>query len=374
MKVTIKEVKTRKELKSFVHYPNALYKGNKFYVPTLESADLDVLNPNKNHAFEFCEGQYWLAYDESGNIVGRIAGIINHQYNKKVNQAIARFGFMDFIDVDDVVDALFDRFQQWAKEKGMNTFSGPLGFLEFDAAGVLVEGFDQLPTAYGKYNFPYYEKQLLRIGYQKETDWVEYRVTVPDYIPDNYEKASRILEERYKIHIAPIKTKKQLVKYFDEMSVVLNNAYRNIHGYSELSPGQIDDLKKQFVPNLDIRFVAIVLNEENRVVAFGICMPSVSEAMQKAKGKLFPFGWYHILHAIRHQEVLDTLLIGIDDDYRKKGVNALIFNHISKGIRERGIKYIETTRELEDNNSVQNLWNKFETHLHKRARCYYKNI
>lgn len=374
MKITIKEVISKKDLKRFVHYPNALYKGNKYYVPTLESGDMDVLDPKKNHAFEFCEGTYWLALDESGKIVGRIAGIINHEYNKKVNQKLARFGFMDFIDDNDVVDALFDTFEKWAVSKGMNTFSGPLGFLEFDAAGVVVEGFEELPTAYGKYNYPYYNTQLLRRGYSKETDWVEYRVTVPDDIPDNYEKASRVLEERYKIHIAPIRNKRQFVGYFDEMAVVLNNAYSKIHGFSALTPGQIDDLKKQFVPNMDLRFVAVVLNEENRVVAFGICLPSLSEAMQKTKGKLFPFGWYHILHAIKHNDVLDTLLIGIDDDYRKKGVNALIFNHISKGIRERGIKYIETTRELEDNNNVQNLWNKFDARLHKRARCYCKSI
>lgn len=374
MKVIIKEVSSKKDLKRFVHYPNALYKGHEFYVPTLESGDLDALDPKKNHAFEFCEGKYFLALDDKGKIVGRIAGIINYAYNKKMGQDLARFGFMDFIDDNDVVDALFDTVESWAHSKGMKSLSGPLGFLEFDNAGVLVEGYDELPTAYGKYNYPYYNDQLLRRGYAKETDWVEYRVTVPEVIPDTYDKASRIIEQRYHLHLADISTKKKFAAYFDQIAAVLNHTYENIHGYSELTPGQIDDLKKQFVPQLDRRFVAVVLDEQDKVVAFGICLPSVAKAMQKTGGKLFPFGFLHLLHALKHNDVLDTLLIGVENEYKNKGVTALIFHGISKGIKDFGIKYIETTRELEDNSSVHNLWNRFEYRLHKRARCYFRNI
>lgn len=374
MKTTIKDVVTKKDLKQFVHFPNALYKGNPCYVPTLESGDLDALNPKKNHAFEFCEGKYWLALDAGGKIVGRIAGIINRAYNQKTGVRYARFGFMDFIDDDEVVDALFDTVEAWAREKGMERMSGPLGFLEFDASGVLVAGFDELPTAYGKYNHPYYETQLLRRGYVKDTDWVEYSVTIPDDITEWFGRAAAMVARRYQLHQADIRSKKKMVSYFPQCAKVLNEAYRDIHGFSELSKGQVDDLIRQFVPNLNTDFVSIILDGHDQVAAFGISMPSLSKALQKCKGKLFPFGFLHILHAIRHNDTLDLLLIGIADEYKGKGLNAMIFDKIAPAVKNYGIKYLETTRELEDNASVQNMWNRFETRLHKRARCYLKDL
>lgn len=374
MKVTIKEVSSQKELRQFVRYPNELYKDSAFYVPTLESGDLAALDPKKNHAFEFCEGKYWMAYDGQGHIVGRIAGIINRQYNEKTGIDFARFGFMDFIDDDEVVDALFDTVEAWAREKGMKVMNGPLGFLEFDASGVLVEGFDELPTAYGKYNFPYYEPQLLRRGYVKDTDWVEYSVTMPDDISDWFSRTAKLVATRYKLHQADISSKKKMVSYFPQCIELLNETYRELHGFSELSKGQADDLIAQFVPNLNTDFVSIILDEDDKPVAFGISMPSLSRAMQKANGKLFPFGFIHILHAIRHNDTLDLLLIGIDEKYKGKGVNAMIFDKIAPFIKSYGIRHLETTRELEDNTSVQNMWNRFETRLHKRARCYKKDL
>ena len=374
MKVTVKEVVTKKERKAFVRYPNELYRDNPYYVPTLERGDLDAIDPKKNHAFEFCEGKYWLACDDKGAVVGRIAGIINHRYNEKTGVDYARFGFMDFIDDDTVVDALFDTVEDWAREKGMKVMNGPLGFLEFDASGVLVAGFDELPTAYGKYNHPYYEPQLLRRGYAKDTDWVEYSVTMPDDITEWFGRPARLVEARYGLHQADVSTKRKMVSYFPECARVLNETYRNIHGFSELSQGQIDDLIKQFVPNLNPDFVSVILDRNDTVVAFGISMPSLSKAMQRCHGKLFPFGFLHILHAIRHNDTLDLLLIGIVDEYKGKGVNAMIFDKIAPAVRRYGIKYLETTRELEDNNGVQNMWNRFENRLHKRARCYAKNL
>ena len=374
MKVTIQEVVTKKDLKAFVHYPNELYKDNKYYVPTLESGDLDALDPKKNHAFEFCEGKYWLARDEKGAIVGRIAGIINHQYNKKTGTDFARFGFMDFIDDNAVVDALFDTVEAWARGKGMKVMNGPLGFLEFDASGVLVAGFDELPTAYGKYNFPYYEPQLLRRGYAKDTDWVEFSVTMPDNITEWFGRTAKLVATRYKLHQADISTKKKMLSYFPQCARLLNETYRNIHGFSELSEGQVNDLINQFVPNLNTDFVSVILDESEKVVAFGISMPSLSKAMQKCRGHLFPFGFLHVLHAIRHNDTLDLLLIGIADQYKNKGLNAMIFDKIAPAVKSYGIKHLETTRELEDNNSVQNMWNRFENRLHKRARCYIKDL
>lgn len=374
MKTTIQEVKTQRELRQFVHFPNALYKDNPYYVPTLERGDLAVLDPKKNHAFAFCEGKYWLALDEQRHIVGRIAGIINRQYNEKTGTPYARFGFMDFVDDDEVVDALFDTVETWAREKGMKVMNGPLGFLEFDASGVLVAGFDELPTAYGKYNHPYYETQLLRRGYAKDTDWVEYSIKMPDNIEEWFRRPAGLVAQRYHLHQATIDTKKQMVDYFPQCIPVLNETYHNLHGFSELTKEQVDDLIAQFVPNLNTDFVSIILNEKDEVVAFGISMPSLSRAMQKCHGKLFPFGWMHILHAIRHNDTLDLLLIGIKEEYQGKGLNAMIFDKVAPSIRKYGIRYLETTRELEENNSVQNMWNRFETRLHKRARCYIKEL
>ena len=374
MTITIQEVVSRKDLRRFVRYPNELYRDNPYYVPTLERGDLDTLNPKRNHAFEFCEGKYWLALDEKGDIVGRIAGIINYQYNRKTGVDYARFGFMDFINDDAVVDALFDTVEAWAREKGMRVMNGPLGFLEFDASGVLVAGFDELPTAYGKYNAPYYEPQLLRRGYGKDIDWVEYQILMPDDIEDWFKRPAQLIAMRYHLHQADISTKKKMVSYFPQCARVLNETYRNIHGFSELSKGQIDDLVKQFVPNLNTDFVSIILDEHDEVVAFGISIPSLSKAMQRCHGKLFPFGFRHILHALRHNDTVDLLLIGIADEYKNKGLNAMIFDRVSHAIHGYGIKYLESTRELEDNNSVQNMWNRFENRLHKRARCYIKEL
>jgi len=372
--ITIKVVSSPKELRRFVEFPNKLYRENKFYVPQLVSADMAALDPKKNHAFEFCEAKYWLAYNEQGEIVGRIAGIINREYNKKTGISYARFGWLDFIDDHEVVTALFNAAESWAKKKGMQIVSGPLGFLEFDASGVLVEGFDEYPTAYGKYNFPYYEEHIKQLGYVKDTDWIEFQVTVPEVIPEVYGRFARMIEEKENLHVVQFKSKRDLSLYFDRIFDLLNQAYRNIHGFSELSQGQIDDLKSQFVPQVNLDFISVVANEKDEVVGFGICLPSLSLALQKAHGKLFPFGFIHILKALRKNDTLDTLLISIADDYRNKGVNSIIFDHTSKGIIKHGIKYIETTRELENNHNVINLWGKFETRLHKRARCYIKEL
>ena len=374
MNVTIKEVKTKGDLRAFVHFPNAFYKNNPFYVPQIESMDCDTLTPSKNHAFEVCEGKYWLALDEKGNVVGRVAGIINHRYNKKIGERICRFGWIDFIDNHDVSKALMHAVEVYAKEKGMDFISGPTGFLEFDAAGILVEGFEQLPTAYGKYNGPYYEEHLLALGYQKEVDFVEYRILVPEVIPDRYARMAKLVSEKYKLHQAPLLKHSDINPYIDGIFRCMNAAYSNLHGFSELTPGQCEDLKKQFLSNVNVDFLSIILDADDKVIGFGLAMPSLSKAMQKAKGSLFPFGFLHILKALKHNDTLDLLLIAIDEHYQNKGVNAMIFDKFAQGITKNGIKYIESTRELEDNTDVQNLWNRLEHYIHKRARVYRKSI
>lgn len=374
MDVTIKEVRTKSDLRKFVHFPNVLYKDNPYYVPQIESMDRDTLTPSKNHAFEICEGKYWLAYDEKGHVVGRVAGIINRSYNEKVGEKICRFGWIDFIDDRSVSEALMKTVENYAKENGLDIVSGPTGFLEFDAAGVLVDGFDQLPTAYGKFNDPYYEYHLWALGYQKEIDFVEYRILVPEVIPDRYARMAKIVSDKYGLHQAPLLKHSDIKNYLDGLFQCMNAAYSNLHGFSELTPGQCADLKKQFLSNVSVDFLSIILDANDQVVAFGVALPSLSKAMQKAKGSLFPFGFIHLLKALKHNDTIDLLLIAIDEQYQSKGVNAMIFDKFAKGITKNGIKYIESTRELEDNTNVQNLWNHLEHHIHKRARVYRKNI
>lgn len=374
MNITLKEVVTKNELKAFVHFPNELYKDNPYYVTQIESMDRDTLNPAKNHAFEVCEGKYWLAYDEKDEIVGRVAGIINHRYNEKVGEKICRFGWIDFIDNQDVVKTLISAVEQYAKEKGMTVVSGPTGFLEFDPAGILVEGFDQLPTAYGKYNAPYYEQRLLELGYAKEVDFVEYLILVPDIIPERYARAADLVARKYELRQAPLKKRSDVGPYLDGVFKCLNAAYSQLHDFSELSPGQCEDLKKQFLGNVNVDFVSIILDKSDKVVAFGVALPSLSKAMQKANGSLFPFGFIHLLRALKHNDTIDLLLIAIDEEYQNKGVNAMIFDQFAKGIKKNGIKYIESTRELEDNTTVQNLWRYFEHKITKRARVFMKKL
>ncbi len=374
MNIAIKEVTTKKELKAFVHFPNALYKGNPYYVPQIESMDRDTLTPAKNHAFEVCESKYWLAYDEKGKVVGRVAGIINSRYIKKTGEKICRFGWIDFIDDRMVSKALIQTIERYAKDNGLDTISGPMGFLEFDPVGVLVDGFDQLPTAYGKYNAPYYESHLTDLGFLKDADYVEYLIDVPEVIPERYARMAQLVSVKNNLHQAVLHSRNDIYPYLDEVFQCLNSAYSKLHGFTELSAGQCEDLKKQFVTNINVDYVSIVIDASEHVVGFGVGLPSLSKAMQKANGSMLPFGWYYLLKALSKNDTIDLLLIAIEDKYKNKGVNAMIFDKFAQGIIKNGIKYIESTREMEDNTSVQNLWRYLEHRITKRARTYVKQI
>ncbi len=374
MNVYTKEVTDRKALRAFAGFPNKLYRNNEYYVPQLVSADMDTLTPAKNRAFEVCESKYWLAYDDKDNIVGRIAGIINHQYNAKIGQKICRFGWIDYIDSEDVTKALLEKVEEYAHEKGMDMVEGPVGFLEFDLAGILVEGFDQIPTAYGKYNAPYYDKLITANGYTKSVDYLEFLIDVPKDI-SRYKSFAEQIGKRYNLHEAVYKNKKDLIdRYIDDIFDVMNKCYSSLHSFSELSKAQCDDLKKQFVGNIQLQYVSVIVNADDRVVGFGVCLPSMSKAMQKAKGRLFPFGFMHILRALKKNDTVDALLLAILPEYRSKGVTAMIAAKIGQGFIDNNIRYIESTRELEDNQSIQNTWKNCTFRQHKRARVYKKEI
>jgi GNAT superfamily N-acetyltransferase len=373
MEIIIKEVTSPRELELFIKFPDKLYKGCEYYIPSIHRNQFSTLSKEKNPAFEHCEARYWLAF--SGNvIVGRIAGIINHRYNQERKTEYMRFGWLDFKEDENVLKALLSEVEKWAAEKGLNFCHGPLGFTSFDASGVLIEGFEELPTSFGHYNFPYYDKMLQNEGYQKDVDWVEFNIKVPAEMPQKILTAAELISKRYSLHNAPLKNKKDIGKYANNVFELLNTAYKDIYCFSQLSQAQIDSLKKEFLSLLQPDYVSFILNENDEIVAFGIVMPSLAKALKMAKGKMYPFGIFHILRALHFNDTIDMLLIGVRPDYQNKGVHALIFSKIGQTFFRKGIKQIETNRELEDNQKVQQLWAGYEVRQHKRARCYIKEL
>ena len=377
MSVEIKKVTTKSELKRFIRFNYEFYKDNPYSVPDLYDDMLNTFSPKKNAAFEFCEADYFLALRD-GKIVGRVAAIINRRANEKWNRKTVRFGWIDFVDDMEVSTALIDTVKQWGKERGMTEIEGPLGFTDMDAEGMLVEGFDQLSTMATIYNYPYYPQHMERIGLSKSADWVEMKIYVPDAIPEKHRRISEIIARRYNLHIRKLKSKKEVRQsgVAHDIFRLINDAYTPLFGYSRMTERQIDQYVKMYVPVLDLRMVSIVENEQNEIVAVGISMASLSRALQKAKGRLLPFGWYHLLKALmwKRPKVLDLLLVAVRPDYQGKGVNALLFTDLIPVYKELGFEYAESNPELEMNEKVQNQWQYFKTEQHKRRRCFKADI
>lgn len=377
MSVEIKKVTTKSELKRFIRFNYEFYKDNPYSVPDLNDDMLNTFSPKKNAAFEFCEADYFLALRD-GKIVGRVAAIINRRANEKWNRKTVRFGWIDFVDDMEVSAALIDTVKQWGKERGMTEIEGPLGFTDMDAEGMLVEGFDQLSTMATIYNYPYYPQHMERLGLSKSADWVEMKIYVPDAIPEKHRRISDIIAKRYNLHIRKLKSKKEVRQsgVAHDIFRLINDAYTPLFGYSRMTERQIDQYVKMYVPVLDLRMVSIVENEQNEIVAVGISMASLSRALQKAKGRLLPFGWYHLLKALmwKRPKVLDLLLVAVRPDYQGKGVNALLFTDLIPVYKELGFEYAESNPELEMNEKVQNQWQYFKTEQHKRRRCFKADI
>ena len=374
MKLTIKQVSNKRQLKQFVHFPNALFKDNPYYVPKTEMLIRSELNPIKNHAYSFCDCSCWLALDRFGRVVGRVAGIINRSDNERNGSASARFGFIDFIDDEQVVDALFDTVEEWARKNGMQMMNGPMEFQDFDAIGLMVEGFDETPTAYTNYHAPYYEKHLLRRGYAKTKDYVQYNVVLPDNIKEIFAHDANAIAQRFHLHQANINSKKKMFAYFRQCAKVLNETYADVPGFNGVTQMQAQDLVRRFNPNLNLDFVSIVLNEKEEVVAFGFAMPSLSKALKRMKGHFSIFAYLRILHALRHNDHLDLLMVGVAREYQGQDVTAMIFDKIAPSILRYNIKYLESTLEQEDNDPFHSLWTRFVYRPDKRMRCYSKNL
>ena len=373
MTVEIKKVSNKAELKKFIRFNYEFYKDNPYSVPDLYDDMLNTFSPQKNAAFEFCEADYFLAMRD-GKIVGRVAAIINHRANETWNKKVVRFGWIDFVDDLDVSRALIDTVKQWGRERGMNEIEGPLGFTDMDAEGMLIDGFDQLSTMATIYNYPYYPEHMNLLGLERSADWVEMKVYIPDAIPEKHKRISAIIAQKYKLHIRKITSRKEIKEtgIAHDIFRLINKAYTPLFNYSQMTERQIDQYVNMYVPVLDLRMVSIVENEQNEIVAVGISMASLSEALQKAKGKLLPFGWFHLLKALKWKrpKMLDPLLVAVRPDYQGKGVNALLFTDLIPVYQELGFEYAETNPELEMNDKVQNQWQYFKTEQHKRRRCF----
>lgn len=376
MSVEIVTVKSRKQFRIFAEFANNLYKGHPYYVPSMPSDDLATFDKDKNAAYEFSEAEFYLAYKD-GKVAGRIAAIINYKANKSWNKDQVRFGWIDFIDDIEVTKALLEAVVAFGKERGMKEIVGPLGFTDFDPEGMLIEGFDEMGSMPMIYNHPYYMHHLEQLGYVKETDWVEYLVTVPEVIPERHFRIAEVIRERNNLHVRKI-TRRELrkEKYGHKFFNLINETYAHLYGYSLLSEKQIEQYVDLYMSFLDLRMVSFVENQNGELIGAGITMPSLSKALQKCNGKLFPFGWWYLLKTIfiKKPETMDMLLVGVKPEYRNKGVTTLLIIDVFQSCKKFGIKYAETCGELETNTAVQSMWKEFEHRLHKRRRLFVKSI
>lgn len=378
--IQIKRVETKKDLKRFIEFHYDLYKGNPYDVPNLYSDEVNTLSKNKNAAFDFCEAEYYLALKE-GKIVGRVAAIINHKANEKWKKKDVRFGWIDFIDDIEVSRALFKAVEDYGRKKGMDDIVGPLGFTDMDPEGMLTWGFDKLGTMATIYNYEYYPQHMEKLGgWEKDNDYVEYYLVVPEKSPEKYTKIAEMVEKRYNLHVRKL-TKKDIFQggYGKKLFDLINLTYSDLYGFSELTDRQIDQYVKMYFPLADLNLVTVIEdgNKDNQLAGLGITIPSLSHALQKCRrGRLFPFGWWHLLRAIKFHKTdgVDLLLMGFLPEYRSKGANALLFADLIPRYVNYGFKWGETQVEMESNEGVQSQWGPLDPINHKKRRCYRRSL
>jgi GNAT superfamily N-acetyltransferase len=374
MALEIRPVSDKKDLKAFIYLPFTLYKDNPNWVPPLVFDEYNTFRKDRNPAFEFCEAEYWLAWLD-GKVVGRVAGIVNHRYVEKWGKKCARFGWIEFVDDFSVAEALVRTVEDWARSKGMTAVAGPLGFTDLDKEGMLVEGFDELGTMAMIYNPPYYPAYLERLGYTKDVDWLEFEVTTPTSIPEKALRVQELLGKRTGVHIHEWKNPRQLVaRYGKQIFQLLDEAYAGLYATTPLSEAQVKAYIDQYLGFVDPRFTKIVVDEEERLIGFGITMPSLSVALQKARGHILPFGWFHLMRALRKPKSIDMYLVAIKPEYQARGVIAFLMTSLSASCIATGVTTAETSAELESNHQVQSLWKGLERRQHKRRRAYRREL
>lgn len=374
--IEIKEIPlTPKALKKFTQFQIDMYEDNPYYVPPLVMDDVNTLNPKVNPAFDTCECRCFMAY-KGNKPVGRVAAIINNLVNEKSGAKDIRFGFIDFIDEIEVSRALLDKVEEWGREKGLNRIVGPLGFTDLDHEGMLVEGFDQVGTMATIYNYSYYPEHMHALGYDKDTDWVEYLVQIPDGIPEKHNRIAEIVKKKFGFRVVKFTSKKEIKeKYGKALFELVNEAYENLYQFSPLTKRQIEHYIDIYLGLLDLSLVTCIVDKDDKLVGVGISMPSMSEGLQKSRGKLFPLGWYHLLKGLKGKnDKVDLLLVAIKPELQGKGVNALLFQDLIPQYIAHGYKCAESNPELEANSKVQNQWEAFPNRQHKRRRAYAKAI
>ena len=376
MSIEIRQITpTRSELKKFVQFQIDLYEGNAFFVPPLISDDVNTLDPQKNPAFDFTDAAYFMAYRD-GKPVGRIVGTINRQVNEKLGEADARFGWIDFTDDAEVCRLLLKSVEDWARSKGMKKVVGPLGFSDLDYEGTLIEGFDELSTMATIYNYPYYGPHIEAAGYEKESDWVEFLMEVPAEMPERYNRVAEIVKNKLGLRVVKFNNRKKIKDaYGRAIFELVNESYKDLYQYSPLTDRQIDHYIDLYLGLLNLDLVCLIVDKEDTLVGIGIALPSMSRALQKSKGKMFPFGWYHLLKGLKGKnDRVDLLLVAIRPDLQSKGANALIFQDLIPQFQKYGYKYAESNPEMESNDKVQNQWTIFNPRQHKRRRSYAKKL
>lgn len=371
--VSLIEVKTARDLKNFIDFPMQLYKHNKNYVPSLINDEKNVWNPKENPALAYSDAKQFLAYKDE-KIVGRVAAILNHKEEKELGISKVRFGWLDFINDFEVSEALINAVITFAKEKNIKKIEGPMGFTNLDKAGMLIMGFDKLATMIGLYNFEYYSEHLEKLGLVKEKEWVEYEMDFPTVLSEKVKKFSDLVAQKYKLKVLDFKNKKKIIPYIEPMFKLLDQTYNTLSTYTPITDEQIKTYKEKYFPFIDKNYIICVEDENHNLVSFAVTMPSYSKALQKSKGKLFPFGWWHFLQAGKKNDRANFYLIGIHPEYQRRGVTAIIFKEIFVRFNKMGIKFAETNPELEENKGVQALWQDYNPTNHKRRRTYSKEL
>jgi len=373
MEITISRVTTKRDLRRFINFQYNLYKGNKFWCPPMDLDEKKTLSRTKNPAFDFCDAEYFLAF-RGKEIVGRIAGIINHKANERWNEKLVRFGWIDFIDDPEVSKKLIGAVTDWGGEKGMTGIHGPLGFSDMDYEGMLIKGFDEMSTLASLYNYPYYPEHMEKLGFSKAADWVQYEFEVPQEIPDKVERLSKLVQEKYKLRVIKAKKAKELLPYAGKMFVLLNQAFDELYGFTALTQKQMDMYVKAYFGFIRPEFVSFVVDEKDDIVGFGISMPSLTKALQKCNGKLFPFGFIYVLRAMKKNDTIDMYLNGVRPDFHGKGINSLYYNEMHKAYIQHHITRAVTMPQLEDNAKALTIWKNFNGRQHLTRRCWIKQF
>ena len=367
--IKVKQVLNSSDLELFIKFPMELYKGNPYYVPPLINEEKSIWMKEENPALQYSEAAQFLAY-KGENIVGRIAVMINHKEEKELGIRKVRFGWLDFIDDIEVSKSLINTAIEYAKSKGISKIEGPMGFTNLDKAGMLTKGFDKLATMIGIYNFDYYPKHMEQLGLVKEKEWVEFEINFPDTLPDKVEKFSNLIAEKYELELVKFKSKKDILPLVEPMFKLLDDTYKHLSTYTPITQEQIKHYKEKYFKFIDKDYIVCIKDRYGSLISFAITMPSYSKALQKAKGKLFPFGWWHLLNAGKKNDRANFYLIGIHPQYQKRGITAIIFKEIYETFKKKGVKFLETNPELEENASIQALWQDYHPTNHKRRRTY----